>query len=187
MRHLVPFVVVSLLAAACSGGGTSASSEETTTATTLGFSDTSLTTYQSALGFSIDYPADWTVSEDAEAGIVTFTGPPVGPGFSDNFNVVVGEVKDLSPLAYYETEVQRIQSVLPDAQILEQANVDIDGVVGRGITFTATQDGIPVGISRMLFLRDGRATEVTFVTTSDRLGLLSKLIQRIFRSLHFTA
>ncbi len=186
MRRLALFTVVSILAAACNGGDAPASTEATTT-TTLGFSDTALTTYESPLGFSIDYPADWTVSEDDEAGIVTFTGPPVGPGFSDNFNVVVGEVKDLPPLAYYEAETQRIRSVLPDAQILEQANVNIDGVVGRGITFTATQDGIPVGISRMLFLRDGRATEVTFVTTSDRLGLLSELIQRIFRSLHFTA
>lgn len=185
MRRLALLLVVSIAVAACGGAADSSSAADSTT-TTLGFSDAALTTYESALGFSIDYPSDWEVSEDVDGGIVTFTAPAVGAGFSDNFNVVVGEVPDLSPLAYYEAEVQRIQSVLPDAQILEQANVNIEGVLGRGITFTATQNGIPVGISRMLFLRDGTAYEVTFVTTADRLGLLSKLVQRIFASFRFT-
>ncbi len=184
MRILVPLVALAVVAAACGGSDTSV--EEPSTTTTLGFSDSALVTYQSELGFTIDYPADWAVTEDPAAGIVTFTGPATGPGFNDNFNVVVGEVQNLPPIAYYDAEVQRIQSVLPDAEILEVADVNIDGVLGRGITLTATQNGIPVGISRMLFLRDGTAYEVTFVTTADRLGLLSKLIQRIFASLRFT-
>ncbi len=186
VRAFVSLVVFATVAAACGGTSAPAETEDPQPTTTLGFSESALVTYTSTLGFSIDYPADWTVEEDEAAGIVTFTGPTVGPGFSDNFNVVVGEVGNLLPVAYYDAEVQRIRSVLPDAEILEEATVTIDGVPGRGITLTATQDGVPVGISRMLFLRDGTAYEVTFVTTADRLGLLSKLVQRIFASFRFS-
>ncbi|NIR37601.1 MAG: DUF1795 domain-containing protein, partial [Actinobacteria bacterium] len=87
------------------------------------------------LDFRIDHPVGWVVSEEPEAGLVTFTEPAGAGGYADNFNVSVGSVpEDLPARAYYEGEVTRLRDTLGEVEIIEVADLTIVGLPARGIT-----------------------------------------------------
>jgi hypothetical protein len=135
------------------------------------------------LQFEIDHPVGWVVSEEPESGLVTFTEPADAEGYTDNFNVSVGEVpEDFPAAAYYEGEVARLQDALGDVEILEVADISILGLPARGITLVTNQSGFEVGLSRVLLKRGDRAYEVTYFTAASRFEERAPLVQQILAS-----
>lgn len=182
MRRLIPVILlVSVVAAACGGSDATTTTTAPTTTTTV---PQELETYSSEeLGFRIDHPVGWTVSEEPASGLVTFTEPADAEGYTDNFNVAVGAVpEDLPAVAYYEGEVSRLREKLGDIEILEEADVSITGLPAHGITLVTNQSGFEVGISRLLLKLGDRAYEVTYFTAASRFEARAPLVQRILAS-----
>lgn len=188
MRPLIIGVVVAL--AAC-GGSESAS---TTTAPpetveTVTFDPDDLVTYESVpYGFEIGHPADWSVSEVTAENLIGFTAPASESGLTPNFNITVTDVtSDLPPAAYYEGEIERVTTSLENAEILEVADVNIDGAIGRGLTVVTRQGEMDIGIARIIVINDGRAYELSFFAPADELERLSPMVTAIFRSLRWVS
>lgn len=188
MRSLILVLVVAL--AAC---GTETTDSTSTTqvpiepTTTLAFDPSDLVLYESpGYGFSIAHPADWTVTEVTAENLVGFTAPADGTGLTPNFNVTVNTVpEDLVPVAFYEGEIDRVRSALENAEILEVADVNVDGVIGRGLTVVTRQQDMDIGISRIIVIHEGRAYELSFFAEAAELERLSPLVASVFQSLSF--
>lgn len=140
------------------------------------------------LGFEVDHPSDWTPVLKVDEGILEVIAPEAQSGFVPNFNVVTGQIPvEIPRTAYYEGEVARLEETLPDVQILEVANVGVDGIPARGITFTSTENDITIGISRLLVLDDdGQAWEISFFAEAGTLEDLAPMVTEIFQSFAFT-
>ena len=188
MRPLIIGVVVAL--AAC--GGSSADTTTTApseTVETIAFDADDLVTYESApYGFAIGHPADWTVTEVTAENLIGFTAPAAASGLTPNFNITITDVSDdLPPAAYYEGEIERVTASLENAEVLEVADVNVDGTIGRGLTVVTRQNDMDIGISRIIVLNDGRAYEVSFFAPAGELERLSPMVTAIFRSLRWVS
>lgn len=139
------------------------------------------------LGFEIDHPADWTPVLKVDEGILEVIAPEAQSGFVPNFNVVTGQIPvEIPRTAYYEGEIGRLEETLPDVQVLEVADVEVDGVPARGITFTSTENDTTIGISRLLVLDDeGQAWEISFFAEAGTLEDLAPMVTDIFQSFTF--
>ncbi|HEY5685765.1 MAG TPA: PsbP-related protein [Acidimicrobiia bacterium] len=194
MRHMpIPIVaaaaLTAALGAACGGDGADGATTNTTAppapATTVNVETFERFT-SPELGFSISYPAQWTVAPSLGEGFVQFSAPLNTGGFTPNFNVTTGQVPDDVPFTvYYDGERAKLESNLPDVRILEEANIVVDGVPGRGITLVTGQDGIDVGISRFIVTTGGQAWEVSFFAEARQLEELAPLVTEIFQSFAF--
>ena len=188
MRPLIIGVVVAL--AAC-GGPSSATTTTTTpeTVETIAFDSDDLVTYESIpYGFAIGHPPDWSVSEVTAENLIGFTAPATASGLTPNFNVTITEVtSDLPATAYYEGEIERVTASLENAEILEVADVNVDGVIGRGLTIVTRQAEMDIGIARIIVINDGRAYELSFFAEAGELERLSPMVTAIFRSLRWVA
>lgn len=189
MTRIAPVLVVALMLTACSDAGLDAPASDGTTTTT---SDTSpieaMTTIEvPELGFSIDQPTGWNAELDMEASILQVSAPTASDGFIPNFNVAVGDIPtDLPPIAYFEGEIPRLEATLPSVEILEVANLTIDGAPARGITLTSAENGQTIGVSRLIVLDENRrAWEITFFSHASTLERLSDVVQDIFASFRF--
>ena len=122
-----------------------------------------------------------------EDSLLQVSAPAPTDGFTPNFNVAVGDIPDdLPALAYFEGEIPRLEATLPDVEILEVANLTIDGAQARGITLTSTENDTTIGISRLIILDESnRAWEVTFFAEASTLERLSRVVQTIFSSFEF--
>lgn len=183
-RSMTWSVALVLLLVGCSNGGSS--DDGTLPPVSLVDVDPStFVRYESTeLGFAIEHPADWTVTEVAPENLVGFTAPQSEDSLTPNFNVTVNEVSENLPVvAYYEGEIERVQTSLENAEILEVANVDVDGVIGRGITLVTRQSGLDIGISRIIVLDAGRAYEISFFALAVDLEELAPLVTAIFQSI----
>lgn len=145
-----------------------------------------LTLYESpTYGFAVAHPSNWTVTEVAAENLIGFTAPPTG-GMTPNFNVTINEIPaDLPAVAYYEGEIERVTTSLENAEILEVADVNVDGVIGRGLTLVTRQNEMDIGISRIIVIHDSRAYELSFFAEASELERLSPLVTSIFQSLRF--
>lgn len=180
MRPLTVFLALALTA--CS----SPSGESPTPGSTLPFDPSTLVLYESAeYGFAVAYPQSWTVTEVFAENLIGFTAPP-GATLTPNFNVTVGEVSNEIPaIAYYEGEIERVRASLENVEILEVADVNVDGVVGRGLTLITKQAGVDIGISRIIVLKEGTAYELSFFAEARDLEALAPMVSAIFQSMRF--
>jgi hypothetical protein len=187
-----PILLCLLAALVACGGQTS----PTTTAPTptvastvpLDFDPADMVLYESsAFGFSIAHPPDWLVTEVAVENLVGFTAPSSSSDLTPNFNVTANHVgEDFPPIAYYQGEIDRLQTSLENAEILEVADVKVDGVIGRGFTLVTNQAGRDIGISRVIVVNDGTAYELSFFAEARDLERLAPMVSAIFQSLRFT-
>jgi len=189
MTRIAQVLVVVLMLTACSETDSSApSTDESATPTTSTVAFDSFTNVEvPELGFSIDQPLGWTAELDLEASILQVSAPVATDGFVPNFNVAVGDIPaELPVIAYFESEIPRLQSTLPQVEILEVADFTIDGARARGITLTSTESDTTIGISRLMIVDDQqRAWEVTFFAAASTLERLSRVVQTIFASFQF--
>lgn len=183
MRPLILVLVVAL--AAC-GDAASTTTTTTATSTTVAADPSDLVLYESSTyGFAVAHPSNWSVTEVAAENLIGFTAPPTG-GMTPNFNVTINEVSaDLPVVAYYRGEIERLTTTLENAEILEVADVNVDGVIGRGITLVTRQNEMDIGISRIIVVHDSRAYELSFFAEASELQRLSPLVASIFQSLRF--
>jgi hypothetical protein len=187
MRPLI-LGLLTALAACGSAGETSPTTEVRPEATsTAPFDPADLVLYESpTYGFAVAHPADWTVVEVTAENIIGFTAPANPSAMTPNFNVAVNQVpEDLPPVAYYEGEIERVRASLENAEVLEVANVNVDGVIGRGLTVITRQSGIDIGISRIIVINAGRAYELSFFASAADLERLAPMVSSIFQSLRF--
>ena len=189
MTRIASVLVVALMLSACSDTDSSAPPTDDpapTTSSTEAF-DSYTTVEVPELGFSIDQPLGWTAQLDVEDSLLQVSAPAPTDGFTPNFNVAVGDIRDdLPAIAYFEGEIPRLEATLPDVEILEVANLTIDGAQARGITLTSTENDITIGISRLIILdENSRAWEVTFFAEASTLERLSRVVQTIFSSFRF--
>lgn len=185
MRPLILCLVLAL--ASCTNADSTTTTSETAPPSTEAFDPSSLVLYENeSLGFAIAHPRDWTVTEVAVENLVGFTAPSGGDDLTPNFNVTVTEVDpELPPIAYYEGEIERVTTALENAEILEVADVNVDGVIGRGLTLVTTQQGVDIGISRIIVINGTRAYELSFFAEARRLEQLAPMVASIFQSLRF--
>lgn len=191
MTRIASVLVVVLALTACSDSGSDASAVDDSTPSTTRVKDQpieALTTVEvPELGFAIDQPTGWTARLDTVDSLFEVTAPSAADGYIPNFNVNVGDLPaDLPAVAYFEGEVSRLQETLPGVEILEVANVTVDGAPARGITLTSTENGVTIGISRLIILDDAnRAWEITFFAHAATLQRLTGTVQDIFASFRF--
>lgn len=188
MRRLLATSIVLAVAVAGCGDDTSFSTTTTIPETTPSTVDVdSFERFDSPeLGFSIAHPEGWSVTPSLGEGLVEFSAPLVSGGLTPNFNVATGRVADDVPAhVYYQGERSKLEANLPDVQVVEEADVTIDGVPARGITIITDQAGVDVGISRLIVLDDGQAWEITFFAEASRLEEMSPLVVAIFQSFRF--
>ncbi|MEX2655069.1 MAG: hypothetical protein WD532_08580 [Acidimicrobiia bacterium] len=118
--------------------------------------------------------------------LIGFTAPSGGL-LTPNFNVTVNEVpEELVPIAYYEGEIERVRTSLENAEILEVVDVDVDGVIGRGLTVITRHADMDIGISRIIVINEGRAYELSFFAEAADLQRLSSMVTAIFQSFQFS-
>jgi hypothetical protein len=182
-----PLIAVLLVTALLSGACSTAEEATTTSAalpTTTTIDANALERYESpSLGFAIEYPAGWTVIPSPVEGLVGFTAPLGSDTIAPNFNVSTGSVpEEVSALDYYAVERDRLDAMLAELRVLEEVDINIDGYPGRGFTLLTTQQGIEVGISRIIVLAEGRAFEVTFFAEASQMPSLSPLVTAILAS-----
>ena len=189
MTRIATVLVVVLMLTACSETVSSAPTADDPAPTTTSAEafDSYTTVEVPELGFSIDQPLGWTAQLDIEDSLLEVTAPAPTDGFTPNFNVAVGDIPaELPAVAYFEGEIPRLQETLPNVEILEVANLTIDGAQARGITLTSTENDTTIGISRLIILDgDNRAWELTFFAEASTLERLSRTVQAIFSSFQF--
>lgn len=187
MRSLIICLVVAL--AACGGAATTSTTEAPVdpSTTTIDFDPADLVAYESpTYGFAIAYPSDWDVVEVTAENLIGFTSPGGTSNLTPNFNMTVTEVSpDLPPVAYYQGEIERVTTSLENAEIIEVADVNVDGVVGRGLTLVTRQSGVDIGISRIIVINGTRAYELSFFAEAAELQRLAPLVTSIFQSFRF--
>lgn len=179
-------LVAAVLLAGCGGSAATTTTTATTVTIDIPAEDEFEVFESEQLGFTIRYPVGWEVVPSTAEGIIGFTAPAATAGLSPNFNVTTGVVPDDVPAnVYYQGERARLEANLPGAEIIEEANVNVDGILGRGITLVVNEGGRDVGISRMIVLKEGRAWEVSFFAEAAQLEQLTDLVARIFQSFRF--
>lgn len=185
MRRIIPMLLVALTLTACAEG-VDAPDDQPTTPPTSGPTTRLETVDVPELGFSIGVPTDWTHAVDSRERLFQATAGRPTNGYLPNFNVTSDELPDEIPVAaYFDSEVGRLEEALPDVEILETANLEVDGSPARGITLTSTEAGTTIGISRLLVVRDGTAYEATFFSEARALEDLAPMVTDIFQSLQF--
>ncbi|HSJ26886.1 MAG TPA: PsbP-related protein [Acidimicrobiia bacterium] len=179
MRPLIAILLVALV-------GCGDDTASTTTTTAPEFDPAQMVQYVSDRhGFAIAYPPDWIVTEVDVENLVGFTSPTVST-LTPNFNITVNDAPEgLPAAAYYEGEIERVTASLENAEILEVVDVNVDGVVGRGLTLVTRQQGLDIGISRIIVLRDSKAYELSFFAEASDLERLAPMVASIFQSLRF--
>lgn len=179
MRSLSLLLALVVAVSACDSA---AQPEETSTTTTLDMS--TFVTYRSdELSFRVDHPETWQVLEDSASGVVTFSArEPVG-GFLDNFTVAVSDLPaTVTPRDYYDAQIDEIPNIFPDAEILEDVDLVIDGNLARGYTLVTEQAGIEVGLTRLVLKIGTDLWEVSFFVPANRLESSARLIQEVLAS-----
>lgn len=189
MTRIALVLTVVLMLTACSDTDSSAPTTDApappTTAAEAADSYTNIEVPE--LGFSIDQPTGWIAQLDEADSLLEVTAPSPSNGFTPNFNVAVGDIPtELPAIAYFEGEIPRLQETLPNVEILEVVNLNVDGAPARGITLTSTENDTTIGISRLIILDDeNRAWELTFFAEASTLERLSRTVQTIFSSFQF--
>jgi len=185
MRLLIICLVVAL--GACGNSAATSTTEADPPTTTTTFDPADLVVYESpTYGFAIAHPSDWEVTEVTAENLIGFTSPVSTSNLTPNFNITITEVSaDLPPVAYYQGEIERVTTSLENAEIIEVADVNVDGVIGRGLTLVTRQSGMDIGISRIIVINDTRAYELSFFAEAAELERLSPLVASIFQSLRF--
>lgn len=187
MRPLILVLVVALAACGDAASTTTTTTTTSTPTTTVAADPSDLVLYESpTYGFAVAHPSNWTVTEVTAENLIGFTAPSTGGRMTPNFNVTINEVSaDLPVVAYYEGEVERVTTSLDNAEILEVADVNVDGVIGRGLTLVTRHNEMDIGISRIIVVHDSRAYELSFFAEASELERLSPLVASIFQSLRF--
>lgn len=193
MRHFRSIAlagVLALVAVACGDDDatttTGAGSPTTTAASTTTTAPTDTTSSSTASGvdigpmvrfgsgdhpFAIEFPEDWENERDSFGAVIIFFSPLTGDGdqFSENVNVVVEDLAgaDLTLDEYVELAVSQLVDFIPDIDIYDEFDDEMDTQPSRVIAYTGSQEGVTYNWVQEIALFEGSAYIITYTGEDD--------------------
>ena len=136
------------------------------------------------LGLRVKFPVDWLPEEDAAAGFVGFTAPPVvGDTFVENFNLVLVDLPDAMTLSQYvQQDGIRLAGSIADYAVIGGYEATMSGQPASAVAFTGTIDGVAISVLRLLAIADGRGIEFTFLASVAEFENFGPVVDQLIAS-----
>lgn len=138
-------------------------------------------------GFSIQYPAQWSFSENKDGAAVVFYSPPESDldVFRENVNIVIQDLSQ-NPMTldkYTETAIYQMQAVFEhNLVILESVPALVSGLPGHKFVFLGKGPETEMQFM-VVWTLDGLTTyQVTYTALSPHYEKYLGKINRMFRS-----
>ena len=117
-------------------------------------------TYDSAKGFTINYPSNWTKDEPTSGPLTVLFGTPTNNA-TENLNVQVSNTsgETLSDLtARLTSQLQNFS----DFKQTDAGNTTLAGNPAYKVIYTATVDGSPLKLTQIWTVKDGKEYIITY-------------------------
>ncbi|MBI4170245.1 MAG: DcrB-related protein [Candidatus Aenigmarchaeota archaeon] len=123
-------------------------------------------------GIQMQYPASWTVNENAEGIVVAFVSPLEDKNdiFRDSVNVVMNDLSEqkLTMEDYTEFALQQLARTFPDALITEANDITLDGNPARKIVYTFQGQYGKLQVMQAWTIKDDLAYVITYTAQEEK-------------------
>lgn len=138
--------------------------------------------YQNEKGFSLEYPAGWSLQENVNGTTALFLAPPV-KGFSANLNVIVNTNPGVTEIAPEQLKTF-LKGQVKDFTFLQDQSVTIDGQRAVMIAYTGTLPTINVKghFTQYLIIKNNQAYILTITRPQDDPKLSEKEFEAMIKS-----
>ncbi|MES2629651.1 MAG: PsbP-related protein [Bacteroidota bacterium] len=140
-------------------------------------------------GYTIDYPADWTLNTSVPGASFIITSPPDQPDddFSENVNLIVEDLsgKNVTLERYTYVTVVQIGAMLPDSKIISNQTLKRKKLSFQKIVYTGTQEDFYMKYVQYYWIVDEHAFILTFICEDEKFEHYQATAERILDSFTF--
>ncbi|MEI7827019.1 MAG: PsbP-related protein [Euryarchaeota archaeon] len=138
-------------------------------------------TYDSAKGFTIKYPSDWTKDEPKSGALSVLFGIPTNNA-TENLNVQVWNLSANDTLSSLTaTKLLAVQD-FSDFKQIEAGNTTLAGNPAYKIVYTATVDGNSLKITQIWTVKDGKEYIITYKSDPKNFDTYASAAQQMIDS-----
>lgn len=138
-------------------------------------------TYNSAKGFTINYPPDWVKDEAKSGPIAVFFEMPTGNA-KENLNVQVWNRSRNDTLANVTADVVSGVQALPGFVQIEAGNATLAGAPAYRIVYLTTDDRDSLKVTEIWTIKDGKEYVITYKATPNNYGKDESTAQQMIDS-----
>ena len=145
--------------------------------------------HNKAGGFSITYPAAWSLQENTGGAAVIFFSPKANDldFFQENVNVVVQDISGnpMTLKAYSELAIKQMQLVFEDNfVVLESAPAVVDLQSAYRLVFLGKGPGTELKYMSVWLIKDLTAYQITYTALASQYDLYVGKMKRMVSSFH---
>lgn len=142
-------------------------------------------------GFNVDVPSTWKQQQGMVQEGIEFVVIALSPAedakdaFFENVNILVEKLdKEYTLDEYYNANLQGLTQNIVNFNLVEQKNVDLNGVPAMRIEYT-WGDSSKVTTYQFIFVKGDKGFVVTFTATPDTFAKYQPIFDKIANSLKF--
>ena len=136
------------------------------------------------LGYALEYPAEWTVSQDEfGADAFGFEPPAEGSSFANNISVVVQDAPGDVTLDQVESQtLQQLPAAITDFELVESSREQLAGEEALRLDYTGRQGENDIRFVQYLLLPGERTYVLTLAATQAGFDAVQPAAQQVFDS-----
>ncbi|MGA7077065.1 MAG: PsbP-related protein [Halobacteriota archaeon] len=138
-------------------------------------------TYNSAKGFTIKYPSDWTKNEPKSGAIAVLFGIPTNNA-TENLNVQVWNRSANDTLSSLTPSKLSALQDFSDFEQIEAGNTTLAGNPAYKIVYTATVDGDHLKLTQIWTVKDGKEYIITYKAAPNNYDTYASTAQQMIDS-----
>jgi eukaryotic-like serine/threonine-protein kinase len=138
-------------------------------------------TYESAKGFTIKYPSDWTKNEPKSGAIAVLFGIPTNNA-TENLNVQVWNRSANDTLSSLTPSKLSALQEFSDFKQIEAGNTTLAGNPAYKVVYTATVDGDPLKLTQIWTVKGGKEYVITYKAAPNNYDTYASTAQQMIDS-----
>jgi eukaryotic-like serine/threonine-protein kinase len=139
-------------------------------------------TYNSAKGFTINYPSDWSKPQEQQNGSVVIFLTPANNA-AENLNVQVANLSANETLATVTKDVVSAAQSNDNFTQIEATNTTLAGLPANKIVYTATVNGDQLKALQTWTVKDGKVYVITYKAAPSNYDTYASTAQQMIDSL----
>ncbi len=143
-------------------------------------------TYTSASGFTMQYPVDWEVQENAYGSLAMFLSPQTTGDTFREFVAIVTETLpvDISADEYYtQLAKPQMEEAIQNFKEISNENITIDGVAAKKIVYEGTQSNYNLKRKQVVLIKNKMAYIINYSAFADTFASFSTVADDMMNSL----
>lgn len=137
--------------------------------------------------YKLDVPEGWTTEHRSAYGIDYYFlfAPKTKEDPNTNINVLTESIQGLTLTEYRRKSIESIKRAVPDAEILNQGNIQANGIDGVWYSYTMSPGGSEASLVCYMFSKNGSVYSITAGTIPKHAARYRKLFDKVAMSIKF--